>query len=410
MKLALIAPALVALAACGGSVVAPTESGDDGGTGNPPPDSGVTHADAASAHDGGIPSDSGAPPDGSTVVDAGWSPAAHAPLPQVPDQGGPLLTAPVLVTITYPNFQYEAAVKSFGDFVVGSNWISTVGADYGVGKGTHQHVVLSTPAPASVTSGDTESTIAAKIADGTLPGGVQTKPTNYLYMIFYPPTTTIADLDPSSTCAATNDVGGTAWHMSVNEMQQSFAYAVVPTCTKTGVPLLETAASHELIEAMTDSYPLAVPAFQMPPTSSWQVIGEVGDLCEFLPSTSEAGHTLTRVWSNSAAAKNQSPCIPDALVPFVDLSVSPDVIHTVGAVTGWSTQPVPDWYVQAYPYGYQVTPTASLSGSTINDGKSLTLTVGVPANAQSGSQAWVILYSLRGGQPASVWPVAITVP
>jgi hypothetical protein len=236
-------------------------------------------------------------------------------------------------------------------------------------------------------------------------------------MIFYPSTTTMTDLDPSETCAATNDIGGAAWHDSVNGASQSFAYAVIPTCSKEGVPLVETAASHELIEAMTDSYPLSTPAYQMPSTSPWYLTGEVGDLCEFMPSIVADGHTLTRVWSNSAAAKSQSPCIPEAIDPFYDVSVSPDVVHSVGAgqqitlqVTGWSTQPVPDWNIAAYPAPYSFTPTAMLSASKLNNGGAATLTIGVPAGTPSGSQGWVLLYSMRGTLYTSLWPVAITVP
>ena len=414
MKLALIG-SLVVAAACGGSIVSPLPAGDDGGPTMTGPDGGTIVQGDGAVVDVSHVEDTGSGE--ASNADAGWAPAPHAPLPQIPDQGGPLLTAPILVTVTYPNFQYEDAAKSFGDYVVSSNWIATVGADYGVGKGTHQHVVLGGPAPSAVSSSDTESLLAAKIADGTLPGGVQNKPTNYLYMIFYPSTTTLTDLDPSETCAATNDIGGAAWHSSVDGATQSFAYAVIPTCSKEGVPLVETAASHELIEAMTDSHPLATAAYQMPSTSPWYLTGEVGDLCEFMPSIVADGHTLTRVWSNSAAAKSQSPCIPQPIDPFYDVSISPDVVHSIGAgqqitlqVTGWSTQPVPDWNIAAYPAPYTFTPTATLSTSKMNNGLAATLTVGVPGGTPSGSQGWVLLYSMRGTLYTSLWPVAITVP
>jgi hypothetical protein len=278
--------------------------------------------------------------------------------------------------------------------------------------------LLPDPPPAAVNTADTESYLAAKIADGTLPGGVQTKATNYLYMIFYPPSTTMTDLDPSETCAATQDIGGAAWHQSVNQANQSFAYAVIPSCTKEGVPLLEVASSHELIEAMTDAFPLVTASYQMPSTSPWYVVGEVGDLCEFMSPVVEGGHTLTRVWSNSAAAKSQWPCIPAPPGPFFDVSVSPDTVQSVAAgksitlpVTGWSTEPTSHWSMQAYPLSYGgFTPTVSLGSSTMNNGMSTTLTVGVPNGAPSGSQAWVLLYSMRGNEPTSIWPVAIDVP
>src|SRR5262249_40066876 len=98
------------------------------------------------------------------------------------------------------------------------------------------------------------------------------------------------------------DVGGAAWHASVDQSSETFAYAVIPTCSKEGVPLVEIAASHELIEAMTDAHPEGSLAYQMRATSPWYVIGEVGDLCEFMSPVIENGHFLTRVWSNSAAA------------------------------------------------------------------------------------------------------------
>src|SRR5579883_3576492 len=64
-------------------------------------------------------------------------PQTFVPLPQVPFQGGPTIAHVKLVTITFAGYPYQQQMQAFGDWIVGSTWLQTVGAEYGVGTGTH---------------------------------------------------------------------------------------------------------------------------------------------------------------------------------------------------------------------------------------------------------------------------------
>src|SRR5258708_25154969 len=84
--------------------------------------------------------------------------APHAPLPQLQPHSGTVLSSVKLVTITWAGYEFQEQVEQFGDFVVHSKWLTTVGSDYGVGAGTHVRAPISHPAPSSLTDvqiGDT---------------------------------------------------------------------------------------------------------------------------------------------------------------------------------------------------------------------------------------------------------------
>jgi hypothetical protein len=81
--------------------------------------------------------------------------APHAPLPAVPQHGGLAPFGNVnLVTVSFSDTPEDSAIQSFGDWVITSNYWLTVGQDYGVGAGTHQHVRLTDPTPDTVVIDD----------------------------------------------------------------------------------------------------------------------------------------------------------------------------------------------------------------------------------------------------------------
>src|SRR5450432_823716 len=94
---------------------------------------------------------SGSSPDASAGPDAsGFSTAAHTPYPQALPHGGKILPHVQLVTITYSDYKYGAMVQAFGDAVVQSTWFTAVGAEYGVGAGTHAAKIVLGTSPASI--------------------------------------------------------------------------------------------------------------------------------------------------------------------------------------------------------------------------------------------------------------------
>jgi hypothetical protein len=417
-------------------------------TGSAPPADAAIQDSAAPPSDSPTSSDA---PDGDAVASqdastkdvAGFIEAPHDPLPVLPNNGGPVLGAPKLVTIAYAGDPHSATMSAFGDWIVGSSWLTTVGHDYGVGLGAHaMHVVLPGPAPAQASDLDTQALLEAKLGDGTLPsaegpdggsGAADAGEGGYLYMIIYPSSTqTGSFLGGPSTC--TYEGGGAfigGYHWETQSGAYHVPYAVVPTCSSgaivEGASDLEASASHEFIEAATDPFPYTDTAYGLTdPTDPWlYTAGEVADLCEGL-TTTEAGFTAQRIWSNSVATKDNdadasaggtSPCVPATGEPFYDVSPSPSQTQTVAAggsvtftLTGFSTAPVSPWSLTTFPALSTFTPTMTLGASTIDNGQTTTLIVGVPIGTPSGSYAAVFVTSSRSLTDFTYWPVAVTVP
>jgi hypothetical protein len=391
-------------AACGGPVASVIEGGPDAG--------GVDSGPDLSLFDGGV--DAG--------LDAGpFEMATHPAFPQVTFHNGPILAAPDIVTITFAGYAYESEVQAFGDWVATSDWLSQVGADYGVGKGAHvKRVVLAEVAPSAVTSDQIEALLGAKITDGTLPDPSTDK--NLLYVIYYPSNTTVTLLQNGQPAGVScQDFGG--YHYETRPTGVRFPYAVLPDCSNNSLGLtqlqsIEVGASHEIIEAATDPYPATAPGYQLSDMSSvWAILGgEVGDLCftDFIP---EGNFLAQRIWSNSAAARGASPCIPfAATVPYFNSAASPGGFQAVAAgssavfqVAGFSTAPVSPWALSFFPFRGNFRPDVSLSTNSLDNGQTATLTVSVPVGTPSNSYVEILLTSQNQTQGA-IWPVAVYVP
>jgi len=388
--------------------------------------------------EGGASSDGAT--DGPAPSDAGFVEAPHAALPQIPDNGGPVVAAPKLVTITFAGYSQDATMKSFADWIVGSSWFTEVGHDYGVGAGTHvAHVVLQMTAPTSPTDLDTQALIEQKIGDGTLPspfdvdggtdggGGADAGSGvagGYVYVLFYPQGTTAGGfLGGGDTCA---DLGGGSfiggYHWETQSGAYHVPYAVVPTCSDaSGVENasdLEASASHEIMEASTDPFPYTTTGYALTdPSNPWTYTdGEVADLCEG-QTLQQNGFTVQRIWSNGAAAAGTAPCIPAPAGGFYDVSPSPNTTQMVAAgasttftLTGFSTDPIPPWSLTAFAGYGTFTPTLQLSTSTIGNGQMATLKVTVPSTATSQGYASIFVSSSRGLNDFNYWPVAVAVP
>jgi hypothetical protein len=342
--------------------------------------------------------------------------APHNPLPQVPNNGIPVLAAPEVVTVSYAGYAYD--VKGYFDQLVESSWLTAVGADYGVGPGqvTGSLILDGGPngGPVSVTDLDITLLLTALIYDG----GVPAPTPNSIYIVVFPESTVITS-NGGTSCYS---FGG--YHSYFMLDAGAVVYGAIPTCQSpvgsvtTSEGLLAEALSHEFIEAATDptpAPPLAGYAFIDFANPYTYTYGEVGDLCAYTPlyQTTDGGFTAQRIWSNSAAhLGTSSPCIPaPADEIYFAVSVDPDATVVVDAgaedqtlaftVTGWSTAAMPDWaaWAQPAPVG-DINPVLLnplLNGSNypmnINNGQTATLTITVPGGTPSGSYAGIILYS-----------------
>jgi hypothetical protein len=391
-----------------------------GGSGTaPPPDLGLPG-------DGALPSDLGASDgdaaDAAPQADGPFMTAAHGMFPQVPDHGGHVLTSPQLITVTFAGYEYEQEMQAYGDFIVASQWLTTVGADYGVGAGAHlAKVVLQDPLPTTaVSDSDVAGFLLQKVAQGTLPAPPD-RASNYVYVIYYPRTVTLL-LQGQKSCQAF-----AGFHDEASNEMFQLAYVALPTCTTQFSSLsdaqsTQVSMSHEFIEAATNAYPESAPAFIInDPNSAWNFVpGEVADLC-VRKGWREGTHYAQRVWSNTAAAAGKDPCAP---LPrgeiYFSVSATPDGTQAVAAgqsatftLTGWSTAPLPDWQLGAIAGLSTFEPDLAVTAQTINNGGTVMLIVTVPAGTPSSSFASVNITSVNemtGGGGGNNWPIAVYVP
>jgi hypothetical protein len=356
--------------------------------------------------------------DSTPAVDA-YAAAAHTPLPQVPTMGGPVLASPRLVTITFAGYPYTSTVEAFGDWVVGSSWLSTVGSEYGVGAGAHvAKVRLPNAAPAAMSTADIQNLIASGISDGTLPpidDGV-------LYALYFPPTTTFLD----GSLRSCIDFSG--FHSESVVAGKRFVYAAIGACAGfvAGLTLgenVERTASHELIEAFTDPFTHSAIAFQLrDPANPWSYPeAELGDVCRLGWIVRDGDFVAQRIWSNHAAIADQSPCIPAVSAPYFNASIQPASVQIVApgqtvtfTVTGWATAPVPDWRIHVpSTMGGAVEATASLDSASMRNGGTATLTLTVPADAPAASYGYLRLSSAIDDSElllGAFWPVVVRTP
>jgi hypothetical protein len=115
-----------------------------------------------------------------------------------------------------------------------------------------------------------------------------------------------------------------AYHNSTVVGGASVPYVVVPECTwssRSAQQETTAAASHEMIESVTDPLPLsATPAYlgtDLQHLVFPLVLGgeEVADLCAQWPSSffvpEDLPYMVQRAWSNSAVAAGRDPCAPE---------------------------------------------------------------------------------------------------
>jgi hypothetical protein len=356
-------------------------------------------------------------------VDA-YPTATHAPYPQVPDQGGPRLAHPALVSVTFANDARAPMLEAFASWIATSGWLTAVGAEYGVGPGTAAGVAHrpETP-PAAITSGDVEAYLAAGITDGSIP-----RPANLgdaLYIVYYPSSTTITTTFVNGIIK-TSCVDYEAYHGEAHQSGLDFAYAVIPACGNETMAITQSAMSHELIEAATDAWPITSPAYQLrpDPTDAWfstfQFEVEVGDLCE-APSRSvvDSGYTLQRSWSNAAAAAGGDPCVPGGAEPAFGTS-GPATVQVIPAggsadvsLAGWSSGTVADWQLVFDPWFSDGTTftraRATLGAPTANNGNAPSVHITLPAAAPSGNHTVFLLVSSHSLTDGQMWPLVIQV-
>jgi hypothetical protein len=424
--LAVLSPAAVVPACSGSSNNGPPGStGPDGSTpvmdgGSQPTADGSkgNNGDSATPTDAGHVSDTGpttmndsgvfgasCPP----VDPTGFAEGPHGPLPTVVYQGGAVLTAPQIITFTFPTTRGISTLQSFGQTVTASPWFAEVMKDYCVADGgpcigagaAGVSVAISTAAAplyidmmgqGTATGGvDLDSFINQQIAAAVAAKTIPAPGPNSLYAFYFPTTSTITMGEPDAgggaSCSA---FGGYHSNITYTDGTTQIVYAIMPDCDS-GDPVADlqnvtVAASHEIAEAATDPHVgtneigwyldqafvldagVTVPQLRNEPWANADSFGEVGDNCESLLFQTwplDSGVQVQRIWSPSAASAGHNPCVPvpagesyyntstDKVLYVADVGTS----FTVD-VTGFSDVSRPSWRLD----GFDVTATQQQDG------------------------------------------------
>jgi hypothetical protein len=423
--------------ACGGSDTTsgppPADTGQDAAGAAPPPpppvDGGTTNPDGGTS---GPDAESG---EGSAP--SSTYPAPHPPFPTVTNFGGPVLTAPNIVTITFSSQDptLVSAIQSFDDTITTTSWWKSVSAGYcspngsttciGTGGGGG-HVSLTEAAPTTLTDSAVQtatSTVRTFIQSHVTSGAFPAPTPNTIYAVYFPSTTSIT-LNGTQSCTAFG-----AYHYWMNATPKGggaavrTAYAVLPDCGR-GTDIT-VAASHEFMEAATDPQPNENTTFYMADPAwltVWGGLGEVGDLCVGTHATA-GSFNVQRIWNNQAALASNAPCEPFTQTYFntaVAQQVTPLAVgaSTTIQLTGYSNAATPDWSVQAQDWAAVTGGTAllqlSIDKTTLNNGETANLTVkllSAPPNdpTTGGAYATFVIYSTdtTNSQNEHGWPAVI---
>ena len=405
--------AAAAFVACGGSTASPTPVTTD--------DAGVDAADIDASVDAGDPLNP-------------VYPADHSPIPLVNYNGGRVLTAPKIVTITFSNDQASlvARLQDFGDTITSTPWWTETTAEYceqpagtpcvGPGSGGGHVVIADPPADTYVDSSQGQPStiqdfIKAKVADATFPA-----PTDQtIYAIYFPANVSIT-LDGSQSCS---NGGFGAYHNTVELPDGKGGkvrtpYAIMPRCG--GEATTTKSASHEFDETVTDpDIGLGDVSYYMQ-NRLWAFAGgETSDLCvDFTGSNDtviESGFTVQRSWSNKSAKASHNPCVPvpNGEVYFNAAAQKQKVVLKVKGDTAtldidaFSDAPMADWDISGVDFAQFQGGTASVSFSfdktKVHNGSHvlLTLTALRIIPAAPGGLAIVS----RSGKQTHFWPVLL---
>jgi hypothetical protein len=287
---------------------------------------------------------------GSRHIDDAGYPAPHPDFPHELFLGGPIISTPRFVSVTFSNDD-PALVQSLDDFVatLGQTdyWRQTT-SEYGVDAGVAAPPLHSPDvAPSTLYDGDIEAWLNAQL-NARNPALGPPDPST-VYVMWYPASTSVI-VSGTASC-----FGFLAYHYAFaydggTDGGPVLAYAVVPRCSGAlpdagDLDVATSSAAHEMIESVTDPNPF-VPAWGAADEGhvvfNMMLYGETADLCEFDTDSyyTPIGYPylVQRSWSNLGAARGY-PCVPVATpffnaMPLLDDPVAYDWAGTHGTTQG----------------------------------------------------------------------------
>ena len=242
---------------------------------------------------------------------------AQPVLPQVVDVGGTFLVSPKVQPILYASDTGATDIQAFlQELATTSTWAQAT-SEYGVGPLTVlPAVMLSDPAPASVSDAMLESSLASNTSGANPAWGAADPSTIYLFVL------PEGSIESDSEGACCTDYDG--YHYQAEVGAVTVPYALSCACPGFDGPHITDLQertidmSHELVESATDPFPNSDPAYTQEDDADivWTLVtdGEVADMCEFnddanvIPPGST--YMVQRSWSNAAAARFENPCVP----------------------------------------------------------------------------------------------------
>ena len=289
---------------------------------------------ACSSDPGGVP----LRPDGGPLDNGAVSttyPAFPVDVGHVINNGGPVFSSMIIVTITWNTDPGQSTYDTFGDTIGGSNFWHSINSEYGIGPATsgaanHVHLDPAVNPPPSNDS-DARNFVQSGISSQLLPA-----PTDQtVYAIYVPP-------DHMFTGGCTQ-FGG--YHGEITAAGHHFAYSIIMNCAgPTDVGNATTFGSHELNETATDPYPngnVAWAGFDDDHIAYELMLDEydeLGDVCWdsatgfYFFDDHEPGflYHVQRQWSNASAMAGHAPCVPPLPTPYYGVTILPGQLETVG--------------------------------------------------------------------------------
>jgi hypothetical protein len=251
--------------------------------------------------------------------------AAQLLIPTVKSRGGPVITNPKIVVVTFANDPDADLINAFNDQLVASPYWQTTTNEYGVGPLTIANKVRMAAPAASLDQSGVEALLTANLGPG---GPLGPSDSSTLYALYFPSTTSLSDIAGMSCGTIAGSFGG--YHSEIAGADGGgiqIAYATIARCPSPNPyvsPLEATfsAATHEYVEWATDPYVRSAPAYGYPSPGAWGLdlaFGELGDLCvpfvpfqQFLGTLGDSGQQglFQRTWSNASALALHHPCVP----------------------------------------------------------------------------------------------------
>jgi hypothetical protein len=346
---------------------------------------------------------------GGDASDAG--PASHRAYNALNAHSGTVIAHPQVVTITYVGNLLTPSIESFSDYIVTSDWWTAVATEYGVGQAASvaKRHIPTPPPTGTIHDADVGAIIVGEINAGNVPA--PTAGDQIIYMIYMGPNVFVQEY---------LDTYG--YHSQANAMGFDFPYAVILDNYTHTLDELTTTGSHELVESATDPYVYPKDGFYMeiqPDNPFWFASGqEAADLCDYEPTFRVNNFMVQKSYSSKAAMAGGAPCVPSASIGWEAVTAEPWAMphlkpgdSVTFTLTGWSTIDEADWTIKVVDADNSDYTAAQLhpvlSGQSINNGKTVTLTLTAPSNALHGTAGGVYVTS---GSFDRFWPVGFQVP